>query len=62
MDDILKLYEKVVNQNSVDDDEDVVAEIIKAGLIVKVKSCKAKEKIEHSVEYMEQSECKKEEL
>ena len=62
MDDILKLHEKIVNQNSVDDDEDVTAEIIKAGLIVKVKSCKAKEKIGNTVEYIEQSECKKEEL
>ena len=62
MDDILKLYEKVVNQNKDEDDEELTAEIIKAGLIVKVKSCKAKEKIGNSVEYIEQSECKKEEL
>ena len=62
MDDILKLYEKVVNQNKDEDDEELTAEIIKAGLIVKVKSCKAKEKISNSVEYIEQSECKKEEL
>ena len=62
MDDILKLHEKIMNQTGADDDDEVTAEIIKAGLIVKVKSCKAKEKIESSVEYMEQSECKKEEL
>lgn len=62
MDDILKIHEKLSNQNVDEDGAELTAEIIKEGLQVKVTARKAKEKIEESIAYIEKSENKIEEL
>ena len=62
MDDILKIHEKLLNQNVDEDSAELTAEIIKEGLQVKVTARKAKEKIEESIAYIEKSENKIEEL
>jgi len=62
MDDILKIYEKLSNQNKDEDSAELTAEIIKEGLQVKVTTRKLKSKIDESIAYIEEPENKIEEL
>lgn len=62
MDDILRIYEKLSNQNKDEDSAELTAEIIKEGLQVKVTARKAKSKIDESIAYIEEPENKIEEL
>jgi len=62
MDDILKIHEKLLNQNGDEDSAELTAEIIKEGLQVKLTARKAKSKIDESIAYIEEPENKIEEL
>lgn len=64
MADILRIYDAIQKdeKEQKEDENELTAEIIKAGLKVRVSARKVKEKIENSVEYMEQSNNKTDEL